>query len=894
MGGQKITEGGFVPDDSWLKRSTSGFRRTKASKDVDKYNMQMRLSINSIGYRPVANMGDHRPHTAAVTAQKNTSEGVANLLLQSRPVTAHAMTAKSVEYYVHPSMKPEAINFEPTLPKFVQTDKVVLRFYGYFSEDRVWDGYSPLGNATVEKSLCRLLTIYFYMVDDTVEMIETKQPNSGLKGGCFFRRDALLKDDGSRLEPIDLLVGSTVRVLSRKINITDADVFTREYFSREYDITLEEPMSRPDELREDLGAQYATGLVTAHIPKTDHHGIRSTNYFDNKKNIQRSKQFLSFDGRTLRFQSIEVDDLNSGIPKELKPGQKRYLLLYFLTNNTIETRLMKFTKTNVDDATVVLRRCELPRNWRDVHENDAKPIFYQPEDMICGNVIDCYGRFFLLVSCDEHSKKISREIGLPQRDITIAPPAVDEIRHSIPKLGDMFLAIGNEEDTLRTVHHAPKPKKISANKKIEINHGKFIRARVNMIDNDTIQKTRTFLLSFYLEDDTLQIFEEAKYNSGIDSGRFLKRGKYNNDLPPDRNSPRRFLATDMFLSNVVCVGGAKFQIVEMDSLSMKICEDRPNEFPMFDAFRVASMMLPKTLKLSPNLRSILSTRIDKDRVGYLSKEKLMSALEVLKVTSHLNDQELLTICRRVKDSKEDKYYYHEICDLLSHLARVERTLSREANVQKSMLMGSQEDTPKDELLDSLRCRRVQWRRTFRKDPRSRQGFVTLPTLVAILRRQGIRLSRANIELFRDNYQTHEARGVIDIKDLDQPPLFENKVSNTSVSAKTFTKGMIRPDFRSSSRLMRTTMVGVSVKPWREVGVNERSPKKDVQTQRKEVMTSVLRESLKPDEIELDLNDDMAPETDDYGFEEANYLDERDIDENYVIIDYNALCNDIYE
>jgi hypothetical protein len=36
------------------------------------------------------------------------------------------------------------------------------------------------------------------------------------------------------------------------------------------------------------------------------------------------------------------------------------------------------------------------------------------------------------------------------------------------------------------------------------------------------------MLTFYLEDDTIHIFEDSSRNSGIQSGTFLKRGKYVN------------------------------------------------------------------------------------------------------------------------------------------------------------------------------------------------------------------------------------------------------------------------------------------------------------------------------------------------------------------------------
>ena len=64
---------------------------------------------------------------------------------------------------------------------FVETEKVVARFYGYFKFDRIFDLGSVLGPAGVNAADCRYITILFFMEDNTCEIIEKKQPNSGKK-----------------------------------------------------------------------------------------------------------------------------------------------------------------------------------------------------------------------------------------------------------------------------------------------------------------------------------------------------------------------------------------------------------------------------------------------------------------------------------------------------------------------------------------------------------------------------------------------------------------------------------------------------------------------------------------------------------------------------------------
>jgi len=885
-------------DNSWLRRATNqmGFKKSQVlSKDRNgKPVDMMRLSVDAIGTRPTSHaVTDVRPHTATVTAKRNTSALMSDAI-SSRPVTADIRTKKTVEDYLHPSTKPENSDFEPALPYYVKTDKQVLRFYGYFLEDRVWDSNAPLGTSAIESQVCRNLTIYYYITDNTVEMVEQKSVNSGMRGGCFFRRDFLVGDNGILIKAADFEVGCVIRALGRDIFIVDADGFTRTYFSQEFGVEVGPPRPRPQALREDLGAQLATGLVATLPSPKQTHGICSTNFSDNRRSVLRSKQFLKNDGRVLRFNAVETNSLDKelterGHPKYLKGKEKHknYVLIYYLTDNTVETRLLRSSKTDVDDATTAMKRCELPKNWRDSNNKFFEPEYYTPQDMICGNVIDCFGRYFLLVSCDESSKKLSQAQGIEQKDVYIAPADVDTVKHAIPKLGEYFLPIGTEEDTLRTVFHAPKPKK-DIERQIN-NRGKILRGRAKMVTEDPIQKTREFLVTLYLEDDTVQIFEEQSFNSGLVTGMFLRRGKYLNDLPPDGNKSRPFVCTDIFLGNVFETCGFTFRIYEVDSLSSLHCEDKPDEFPLFDFYRVAQSVVHIVRSLPEDLRVTFTTRVDKSRVGWITKSSMLSVLEQLGITQNLNDQEAQTLLRRVSEDGDDKYYYNELCDLWSHLARSQRSAGPSRNNTRAGLLGALDSNQQDDaLMDSLRCRKVQWRRVIRKDPRSKNGLLTLSTLQAIFRRQGVRLSQPNVDMIRSKYRARQDFDEVQISlDLDEPVLFA-KASDKAVSMDKLTKNMSRPDIRSSSRIGRSRFVGVSYgsKPLETIGASKKKEVKDVTTTRSDLMTTVLRNGLNTNEFDLA---DIRPETNQEDSRADSMLD----DDKHIVINYELLCNDIY-
>lgn len=103
-----------------------------------------------------------RPQTASSANRRvNTVERTGGLKFQE---------AQTVPY--------ETRNIANVAP-FVETEKVVARFYGYFKFDRIFDLDSVLGPAGVNAADCRYITILFFMEDNTCEIIEKRQLNSG-------------------------------------------------------------------------------------------------------------------------------------------------------------------------------------------------------------------------------------------------------------------------------------------------------------------------------------------------------------------------------------------------------------------------------------------------------------------------------------------------------------------------------------------------------------------------------------------------------------------------------------------------------------------------------------------------------------------------------------------
>jgi len=123
-----------------------------------------------------------------------------------------------------------------------------------------------------------------------------------------------------------------------------------------------------------------------------------------------------------------------------------------------------------------------------------------------------------------------------------------------------YNGFGSEEDSLGYVYRLdPKPPKADFFKYVD-NDKKILRFTAKM--NTTVPEDidRRFIISYYLADNTLSIYEPYKRNSGIAEGKFLERGKY-----PNVTGLRKHIEpTDLTVGGDVIINSYSFQILSED------------------------------------------------------------------------------------------------------------------------------------------------------------------------------------------------------------------------------------------------------------------------------------------------------------------------------------------
>lgn len=89
--------------------------------------------------------------------------------------------------------------------------------------------------------------------------------------------------------------------------------------------------------------------------------------------------------------------------------------------------------------------------------------------------------------------------------------------------------------------------------------------------NNTVpeDQNRRFLISFFMADDSIQVYEIQNRNSGIWEGKFLERGKYKNS----ENETKPFTISDFQISKAIKINTFSFSILDADDFTKKWMSD---------------------------------------------------------------------------------------------------------------------------------------------------------------------------------------------------------------------------------------------------------------------------------------------------------------------------------
>lgn len=526
----------------------------------------------------------------------------------------------------------------------------VLRFHAYYSES--------VTESSREAWRVRKVTILLYLDDMTLSVSEKKEDNSGIlpQGIILKRHQVQDARTGGLVGPESLRVGGTVKFYGREYFIVDADAFTRNW----YETQLGEPQGPPAEYPVD--AFEAKKRVGA-LPKPYIESVVSRSTASGMKvmlspqEVRATQQFLSHDREVLRCDCV-WDDRD-----HLYGELRRFHLYYFLADDTIEIVEAYGSNSGRDPFPVFCRRqkCSKPRTvgGKQQHsnyllgENNAATSFYTDADIKIGARVNIFGRTFLICAYNKYTAEhLEKFHGVFDH----TPLVVEEEKPKpVARVPPPYNGFGDERDSLsswRSLDLKPPRPDNAGRRKFGDDVIKF---RCKLAKPSACDANRRFVLTFYLADGQLAIFEPPQRNSGIVGGKFLQKCKTR------KADGSAFSPKDFFLGAQFTVNGFTFDIIESDERTLGTMEKYADAgvFPQARA-TLAATRLASMLKSASN--DLADCMLHAAASEAPTREGLAAMAKACQLP--LSEHEIATIFRFFEKHFEQGFSYADIVGLL--------------------------------------------------------------------------------------------------------------------------------------------------------------------------------------------------------------------------------------
>ncbi|CAF3329328.1 unnamed protein product [Rotaria socialis] len=440
------------------------------------------------------------------------------------------------------------------VPATLAFDKKVLRFFGYFKQ--------TIHESPNEYYRVRPIKILYYLEDDSLEILEEVQENSGIPQGKLLRRHRFPKNDqGETYNFRDINLGQNLSVYGKVFRVCDCDAFTREWLESEgIHVSQSELIPRDP---------YISKRIQAAELKT----------YKTKTDFDKLKQYIEMDRKVLRFYAVWDD-------RSRMFGEKReFVIQYFLVNDTMEIREVHQANDGRDPFPVLITRHKIPKDRYDVKgtfphvflelSETEVANYFKPSDLMVGKTVNIYGRNFLIHDCDMFTKTFyAKNFGVNNFE----PVDVQETRNEYAKMEiPPYNGFGSLEDSMQNcLRLQPERPKKDYVKLMENDH-RVLRYEAVLDSPREDDRSRKFIISYRLGDDTITIHEPPQRNSGMIGGRFLERTRVSKP-GSTLERPQFYGPCDFYIGATVEVFRQRFVICSADLFVLKYAEEHPEQF----------------------------------------------------------------------------------------------------------------------------------------------------------------------------------------------------------------------------------------------------------------------------------------------------------------------------
>jgi len=257
----------------------------------------------------------------------------------------------------------------------------------------------------------------------------------------------------------------------------------------------------------------------------------------------------------------------------------------------------------------------------------------------------------LICDCDDFSRQFMEENfghSYEGRTISLEEERPEPPRREIPP----YTGYGSEEDSLGSFYSlVPKPPHQNWAKYFE-NDKKILRFVAQLDTNSPEDRERLFIISYYLADDTIGVYEPPARNSGFMGGKFMERCRVK-----EPGCDHFYKPTNMYVGSVMEFRKHRFVLIEADEYTLNYMENK--KFPSSDVSSIVDKLKEKMREQSVLIRDTFR-KFDTDHSGALNMSEFRQVLH--KFNFECSDQELITIMRKFDPNGDGSIRYDEFCE----------------------------------------------------------------------------------------------------------------------------------------------------------------------------------------------------------------------------------------
>ena len=473
-----------------------------------------------------------------------------------------------------------------TLPGWITHAGQILRFAAYFTEE--------VADCPAEAWRVRKVQILHYLEDGTTQVIEPrKDAGSGMVSGVLVNRmliPATTTEPQHHLAAADFSVGGSVNIHGRTLYIVDADAFTRSLMPAAQLPALPTPVSPYDEYKARLNKPSGLSRGDAESPTRFAEILMGRD-----PGTKKLQQFLEGNSKVLRFMAIwdaattstGGEAMISKIGGNTTAAARSYFKIhYYLEDDTVEIlELKEGTAAKEMRSPRFLARALLPKQHHSrglaLGSTLAREDCVSPADLRIGGTLEVHGRVFLINDADDFTKKWCVEhLGWGSEELMPVDVSLPHPQHPVRQLPP-YNGFGDPEDSAynckRLIPAPPKLQRrqlpadllpadlLNANCAALRFSAKLVEGAKGRASLTSADRARRFVVSFFLSDGTLAVFEPPVQNSGIVSGKYLERCK------AFKAGGDRISEKDLYVGAVLelPVGGRHFELIDADAWSVK-------------------------------------------------------------------------------------------------------------------------------------------------------------------------------------------------------------------------------------------------------------------------------------------------------------------------------------